>query len=80
MLDHSYNHRYTTWTPKEGSRTALLISNNGLTYDKVAVFSNAENVKVFEKWMAELVAEVIKNYQAELVAEVIKNYLTEEQA
>ena len=67
------NHRYSLWAPKEGSRPALLITNNGLVFEKVAVFSNAESVNDFEKWIAELVVEVIKN------SEVIKNYLTEEQ-
>ena len=59
-------HRYSLWTPKEGSRPALLITNNnGLTFEKVAVFSNAESVNVFDEWIAELVAEVIKNYLME---------------
>lgn len=56
-----FKHRYSLRTPKEGSRPALLITNNGLAFEKVAVFSNAESVNAFGKWIAELVVEVIKN-------------------
>lgn len=53
-------YKWGTWKPKENSRPRLIVSNDGGDkWVSVAVFSNDENIEVFQEFLLGLGAQIM---------------------